>query len=84
VISNGTHNPPGVIHVCSGNGGPPSGHPCKGYTYKTCIETPYSYTHLTAYNETDLLWEQISNADNSVIDSWVVHQDKHGPFPPGP
>ena len=34
-----------------------------------------------AFNSTDLLWEQISNKDSSVIDSWTVHQAKHGPFP---
>ena len=45
-----------------------------------CIQTPYSYTRLTAHNATDLLWEQVSNADNSIIDSWVLHQEQHGPF----
>ena len=45
------------------------------------IGDPYSYTRLTAFNATDLLWEQISNKDSSVIDSWTVHQDKHGQFP---
>ena len=28
LLSNGTHNPDGVIHVCSGNGGPPSQSVC--------------------------------------------------------
>lgn len=45
------------------------------------ISDPYSYTRLTVYNATDLLWEQISNKDSSVVDSWTVHQDKHGQFP---
>jgi hypothetical protein len=90
VVGKGTHNPKAVIHVCSGNGGPPSPTNCKGPNYCTkpdnclkCISQPYSYTRLTAYNRTDLLWEQVSNeAGSAVIDSWVVHQDNHGKFPP--
>ena len=46
-----------------------------------CIAQPYSYTRLTAHNATDLTWEQVSNADGSVIDRWEMHQDKHGAFP---
>jgi len=92
VLMNGTHNPNGTVHVCSGNGGPPSPSSCLQYCKagkngrkwahcKTCIGLPYSYTRLTVYNATDLLWEQISNKDNSIVDSWTIHQDKHGPFP---
>jgi hypothetical protein len=92
VIGNGTHNPKGVIHVCSGNGGPPSPSNCHGAGYCVtpenclkCIAQPYSYTRLTAHNATDLLWEQVSNEPGSkVIDSWVLHQDNHGQFPPAP
>ena len=93
VIMNGTTNPTGTVHVCSGNGGPPAPASCTQHcgkatmsdrdwkNCKTCIATPYSYTRLTAHNATDLTWEQVSNADNSIIDSWVLHQDKHGAFP---
>ena len=89
VVGNGTHNPEAVIHVCTGNGGPPSASKCPGGNQdgtgepvdKMCIGDPYSYTRLTVYNESDLLWEQISNKDSSVVDTWTVHQDKHGPFP---
>ena len=28
LLSHGTRNPDGIIHVCSGNGGPPSKSPC--------------------------------------------------------
>lgn len=80
LVSEGTHNPKGVIHVCSGNGGPPSPSSCSGHTDKLCIAQPYSYTQLVAHNATDLTWKQISNKDNSVIDEWVLHQDSHGPF----
>jgi hypothetical protein len=24
---------------------------------------------------------QVSNADSSIIDTWTLHQDKHGKFP---
>ena len=74
-------NPPGVLHVCSGNGGPPSPSSCDGLADRNCIAQPYSYTRLVAHNATDLSWVQISNADGSVIDEWTVHQEKHGPFP---
>jgi hypothetical protein len=79
----GMHNPEAVIHVCTGNGGPPSASKCPAGepTDKNCIADPYSYTRLTVYNSTDLLWEQISNKDSSVVDTWTVHQDKHGQFP---
>ena len=81
LIGNGTHNPNGVIHVCSGNGGPPSPTACSSHpASKTCISQPYSYTQLVAHNATDLTWRQISNKDNSVVDEWVIHQDHHGPF----
>eukprot|EP01047_Picozoa_sp_COSAG01_P065129 COSAG01_NODE_8745_length_2674_cov_2.404660_2_plen_96_part_00 len=81
-MSQGTYNPKGVIHVCTGNGGPPSPSGCPGGNVdKKCIQDPYSYTRLTVYNATDLLWEQVSNKDSSVIDSWTVHQDHHGKFP---
>ena len=90
VLSNGTHNPRGTIHVTSGNAGPPALSPCTCDTYNAtvgsqhcliCISQPYSYTRLTAYNATDLKWEQISNKDSTIIDSWTLHQEKHGPFP---
>ena len=77
--------------VCSGNGGPPSRSSCLQYCgsgngvrdwagCQKCIAQPYSYTRITAYNATDLLWEQYSNADGSLIDSWTLHQELHGPF----
>lgn len=91
VLSNGTHNPDGVIHVCTGNGGPPSPSSCKQYCgsggktrvwagCNKCIALPYSYTRITMHNATDLLWEQYSNKDGTLIDSWTIHQDHHGPF----
>ena len=80
LVSEGTYNPKGVIHVCTGNGGPPSPSSCGSHKDKLCIAQPYSYTQLIAHNGTDLTWRQISNKDNSVIDEWVLHQDKHGPF----
>ena len=95
VVMNGTRNPSATVHVLSGNGGPPSPTQCVQYCgdgggardwagCKVCIQQPYSYTRLTAHNATDLLWEQVSNADSSIIDSWVLHQDKHGAFPAPP
>ena len=27
-----------------------------------------------------MTWRQVSNKDGSVVDEWVLHQDKHGPF----
>ena len=97
LLSHGTHNPDGVVHACSGNGGPPTKSPCSQYNAsgknsKLCIDTPFSYTRLTIHNQTDLRWQQISNSDNSVIDEWVLHQEHHGPrtqpssdvFPPPP
>ena len=81
LVSHGTHNPKGVIHVCTGNGGPPSPSSCAGRKDRNCIAKPYSYTRLTAYNATDLKWQQVSNADNSIIDEWFLHQDHHGKFP---
>eukprot|EP01048_Picozoa_sp_COSAG05_P014937 COSAG05_NODE_1742_length_4160_cov_2.966511_4_plen_58_part_00 len=47
---------------------------------KFCNNTP-SYTRLTVYNATDLVWEQVLNVDNSILDRWAVHQDTHGRFP---
>ena len=48
VVGKGTHNPQAVIHVCSGNGGPPSPSNCKGKGYcekpgncLKCIAQPY-------------------------------------------
>ena len=88
-ISKGTHNPRGTLHACTGNGGPPSPSKCTcqdKFPFRkhcvTCVNTPYSYTRLTVFNATDLLWEQVSNADNSIIDTWTVHQSKHGSFDP--
>ena len=88
VIENGTHNPRGVIHAISGNGGPPNIQGCPsqaaGYRYHTCVEAP-SYTRLIAHNATDLEWQQVRNNDSAVVDSWTIHQDHHGgPFPPPP
>ena len=56
VISLGTDNPDGPIHVCTGSGGPPGYQTCKGLTSKTCYgdEHPYSYGRLTVHNATDL------------------------------
>jgi len=84
VVDQGTYNPKGVIHVCSGNGGPPSATNCNAHPKCKHCDATYSYTRLTAYNATDLLWEQVSNMDGSVIDSWVLHQEKHGAFTPVP
>lgn len=87
VVSKGTHNPAGTLHSCTGNGGPPSPSKCTCADKKecvTCIGQPYSYTRLTVHNATDLLWEQVSNADSSIIDTWSVHQEKHGKFPVPP
>jgi hypothetical protein len=84
VIENGYVNPKGTVHLCTGNGGPPSASKCTcqdNQECTTCVGDPYSYTRLTLFNATDLLWEQISNADNSIIDSWRMHQDTHGKFP---
>ena len=84
VIANGTYNPAGPIHSCTGNGGPPSPSHCtckEAGLCTTCVQDPYSYTRLTVWNKTDLLWEQISNRDNSVVDTWTIHQEKHGEFP---
>lgn len=84
LVSNGTVNPHGVIHVCSGNGGPPGPSKCpQTAVYKTCISQPYSYTRLTVHNATDLTWAQVSNDKSEVIDSWTLHQDSHGPFQTG-
>ena len=83
LLSRGLDNPDGIIHVCSGNGGPPSKSVCGKYNASTgknsklCIDTPYSYTRLTVHNATDLLWQQISNEDSSVIDEWTLHQEHH-------
>jgi hypothetical protein len=95
VLHNGTHNPRGTIHATSGNAGPPALSACTcdrhnntvgGQQCEICISQPYSYTRLTAFNATDLLWEQISNKDSSIIDSWTLHQENHGrfPIPPSP
>ena len=84
VIENGYHNPKGPIHSCTGNGGPPSPSRCScqdNHECTLCVNKPYSYTRLTAFNATDLLWEQVDNSDSSVIDSWTMHQDTHGKFP---
>jgi hypothetical protein len=93
VLMDGFNNPTGTVHVCSGNGGPPSPSSCSQYCHGAgsggrqwkdcakCIAQPYSYTRLTAHNATDLTWEQVSNADGSIIDTWQLHQDKHGKFP---
>ena len=84
VIANGTTNPAGPMYACTGNGGPPSAMGCtceKPGLCETCIQAPYSYTRLTVHNATDLLWEQISNKDNTVIDTWTMYQEKHGEFP---
>jgi len=84
VISKGTVNPKGTIHSCTGNGGPPSPSKCtcaEAGECTKCIAGPYSYTRFTAFNATDILWEQISNKDNSVVDSWTLHQESHGKFP---
>ena len=83
LLSKGTHNPDGIIHVCSGNGGPPSKSPCgqfnaTGKNDKLCIDTPFSFTRLTVHNATDLTWQQVSNVDSSVIDEWGLHQERHG------
>jgi hypothetical protein len=97
IISNGTHNPRGVLHSCSGNGGPPcstgsmASGACSDGSLCKCNKGPYpqhcavceqrpSYTRLTVHNATDLLWEQVLNVDSSVVDSWTVHQEQHGPF----
>ena len=45
------------------------------------MNTSPNEARLGRCNASDLLWEQISNKDSSVVDTWTVHQDKHGPFP---
>ena len=39
-----------------------------------------NYGRWTIYNASTLLYEHIHNTDDNVTDSWVVQQNKHGPF----
>lgn len=80
-------NPTSTVHITTGNGGPPG---------KDTMNTPmpalrnksdkYGYGRVTAYNATHLLFEQVLNGysdegePGEVFDSFVVQQDKHGPF----
>ena len=80
VIAQGTHNPPGVIHVCSGNGGPPSPSACGDYKkWNKCIADPYSYTRLVAHNASDLTWTQ-ARAPHAALREPLLHP----PTPPTP
>jgi hypothetical protein len=79
----GYHNPVGPIHVTSGSGGPPAAQNCENLDALKCYGG-YSYTRLTIDNSTDLLWEQIANNGSAVVDSWTLHQSRHGPFPAHP
>ena len=90
VISNGTVNPRGPIHVTTGSGGPPKGtdcdhfgrqgHPPGGF-YALCVGSlQFSYSRLVAQNASHISWEQIRNNDSQVVDRWTLKQERHGPF----
>ena len=91
VLSRGTDNPRGPIHVTTGSAGPPKGTSCDHFgqqgsppkgVYAKCIGSlQFSYSRLTAFNATHLAWEQLRNNDSVVVDRWTLHQDQHGPFP---
>lgn len=40
------------------------------------------YNRVIIHNSTTMEWYHVQNVDNKVTDSFVVHVDKHGPFPP--
>ena len=90
MVGRGNHNPQAVIHVTTGNGGPPSadsftedcpGPDCGKIPATRHQSTKYGYGRITAHNVTHMQYTQINNADGSVEDDWFLVQNKHGPFP---
>lgn len=75
-------NPAAPVHVVTGAGGAPaySGFSAPGpFTRKQIME--WSYSRVIIYNSTTLAWEQIANNNGTVLDSWIIQQSNHGPFP---
>eukprot|EP01046_Picozoa_sp_COSAG06_P030898 COSAG06_NODE_2967_length_6018_cov_4.008785_1_plen_836_part_00 len=91
VISNGTVNPRGPVHVTTGSGGPPKGTSCEHFgqqghppagVYAVCVGSlQFSYSRLVTSNASHLEWLQIRNNDSAIVDRWTLQQDRHGPFP---
>jgi len=92
-ILNGTrtqtnfNNPTGVVYITEGNGGVPG--VVGNNTLVQCEdEAPYCRTHgtggafgiITVYNATHLQYDHMQNPDGKISDSFVIVQDKHGPF----
>ena len=80
--------PQAPVHVVTGAGGAPA----FGATAPTAAAgaAPPAFTRLnvykwsfsavTVYNASHLLFEQVDNSNSSVFDSFVIVQPKHGKF----
>ena len=70
-----------TVHVTSGNGGPPGpdsftedcpGPDCGSIPSTRKQSTTFGFGRMTVFNTTHLQFEQISNADGSLVDTWTM------------
>ena len=81
------------MHITTGNAGPPGldsfTEDCTHGTTISCHTINatrkqsqiFGYGRLVAYNASTMLYQQVNNADGSIVDSFVITQNKHGPYP---
>ena len=86
-------NPNSPVHITTGNGGPPSQDSftedcyhgteisCRAINSTRKQSLKYGYGRLIAYNASTMLYQQVDNDGGSIVDSFVITQTKHGPYP---
>jgi len=74
-------NPKAPIHIVTGAGGAPGLDTFGSAGPWTRNQlSAWGYGRVTIYNRSTFVYEHILNADSSVYDTVVVHQDSHGSF----
>ena len=85
-------DPDTVVHVTTGNGGPPGkdtfvedcpGPDCGRIPATRAQTNEFGYSRLVAHNATHLTHEYRFNANSSVFDTFTLVANRHGPFPHG-
>jgi hypothetical protein len=92
ITTQSTTNPPATIYIVTGDAGNRENHETfqKEQPNRTAFRTDaYGYSRMSIFNESHLYWEQVecdSSVDpvveNTVIDSFWLVQENHGPFTP--
>jgi hypothetical protein len=76
-------NPQAPVHLLTGAGGPP-GSPDTYTTpapFTRATYSSWSYGHITVFNHTHLKYTHFANPNGTVVDTFTIVQESHGPFP---